>query len=63
MGFILSVCLGWLVLSGGTPVLAQMGPGMMQGRGMMGQGQSSEMPMQQMSEVIKHMTDRLAGDA
>ena len=49
-----------LVLWDGSRVSAQMGPGMMGGQGMMGQGQTSAMPMQQMSEVVKQMADRLA---
>lgn len=59
-GFMLALFVGLLVLSGGPPVSAQMGPGMMGGQGPMGQGQTSSMPMQQMSDVMKQMADRLA---
>ena len=55
---ILAVLVGVSILSAGFPASAQMGPGM--GGGMMGQGQASTMPVQQMSEVMKQMADRLA---
>lgn len=56
----LALFAGALILPAGSPVSAQMGPGMMGPQGMMGQGQTSVMPMQQMSEVIKQMAGRLA---
>lgn len=59
-GFMLALLIGGLVLWDGSRVSAQMGPGMMGGQGMMGQGQTSAMPMQQMAEVVKQMADRLA---
>ncbi len=49
-----------LFVPGALPVSAQMGPEMMGRQGMMGQGQTSAMPMQQMSEVMRQMADRLA---
>lgn len=50
----LALHIAGLALSGASPVSAQMGPGMMGG------GQPSSMPMQQMSEVVRQMADRLA---
>lgn len=58
-GMVLTLLLGGLVLAADSPVSAQMGPGTM-GGGIIGQGQSSAMPMQQMPEVLKQMADRLA---
>jgi hypothetical protein len=60
MGFMPALFVGILVFSSGSLASAQMGPGMMGGQGMMGQGQTSGMPMQQLSEVVKLMADRLA---
>lgn len=59
-GLMLALFIGGLVLSDGAQVAAQMGPGMMGPQGMMGQGQTSPMPMQQMGEVIRQMAGRLA---
>lgn len=59
-GLIMALFVGGLVLSEGSPVSAQMGPGMMGGPSMMGQGQTSAIPIQQMSEVINQMGGRLA---
>jgi hypothetical protein len=50
----LALFIGGLVLSEGSGVSGQMGPGMMGG------GQTSSMPMPQMADVIKQMADRLA---
>lgn len=58
-GLIMALFVGGLLLSEGSQVSAQMGPGMMGGQGMMAQGQTSVMPMQQMAEVVKQMADRL----
>ena len=43
-----------LTFLSGSPVSAQMGPGMMGG------GQASAMPMQPMAEVVRQVADRLA---
>lgn len=59
-GFMLALLVGGLVLPGASPGSAQMGPGMMGGQGMMGQGQTAAMPMPQMAAVIRQMADRLA---
>lgn len=59
-GLMMALFVGGLVLLEGSQVSAQMGPRMMGGQGMMGQGQTSVMPMQQMAEVVKQMADRLA---
>jgi hypothetical protein len=53
-GVMLALFIGGLVLSEGSGVSGQMGPGMTGG------GQMSSMPMQQMSNVVKQMADRLA---
>lgn len=57
---LVSLLFGGLLFAGGSPVSAQMGPGMMGGQGMMGPGQASAMPMQQIAEVMKQLADRLA---
>lgn len=53
-GLILAALVGILPLSAGSPAAAQMGPGMMGG------AQTSPMPMQQMSELVKQLAERLA---
>lgn len=58
-GLMMALFVGGLVLLEGSQVSAQMGTGMMGGQGMMGQGQTPVMPMQQMAEVVKQMADRL----
>jgi hypothetical protein len=55
VGFVVALFVVGLALSAGSQVLAQMGPGMMGGG-----ATPSPMPIQQMSEVVKEMVDRLA---
>lgn len=56
----LALLIGGLVLADGSQVSAQMGPGMMGGQGMMGQGQAAQMPMPQAAAVIQQLAERLA---
>lgn len=56
----LALLVGGLVLADGSQVLAQMGPGMMGGQGMMGQGQAASMPMPQAAAIIQQLAERLA---
>lgn len=60
IGLMVTSFLGGLVLPQGSPVSAQMPSGTRGEQGMMGRGQTFAMPMQQMSEVIAQMADRLA---